>query len=109
MSRLPVSFCAVILAGAAGCAHTGAGEELRMPEDVPSQFVTEDGEPAVQECRSPMIDPRDQTRLRLTRSSHMGSLYRGDYEVPSGKYGVREGELLRINCETGQVIGIVSN
>ncbi len=32
---------------------------------------------------------------------------RGDYSVPEGKYGVQKGELLRINCRTGEVLGIV--
>lgn len=32
---------------------------------------------------------------------------RGDYQPSSSRYGVRDGELLRINCATGQAIGIV--
>lgn len=101
---------AVIL-GCAACAHAGTGADasLRAAEDTPVQFVTDDGTPAVQECRSPMVDPRDQTQLRLVRSAPFGNEHRGDYQVPEGRYGVREGELLRINCETGQVIGIVRN
>lgn len=97
--------------GCTGCAHAGAsgGAGVRTAEDTPGQFVTEDGTPAVQECRTPMIDPRDHTRIRLLRAAPFGSEYRGDYEVPAGRYGVQEGELLRINCETGQVIGIVRN
>lgn len=54
-------------------------------------------------CRSPLVDPRDDTRIIMFRSGS-GT---GDYEVPEGKYGVRKGELLRVNCETGEVLGIV--
>jgi hypothetical protein len=30
-----------------------------------------------------------------------------DYETPPGRYGVRENELLRLRCNTGEVLGIV--
>jgi hypothetical protein len=31
----------------------------------------------------------------------------GDYEVPDGRYGVGANEALRLNCNTGRVIGVV--
>jgi hypothetical protein len=31
----------------------------------------------------------------------------GDYEVPEGRYGVGPGEVLRLDCSTGRVLGIV--
>lgn len=55
-------------------------------------------------CVSPLIDPRDGTELTMVTSFGDGI---GDYAVPHGKYGVDRGELLRINCSTGEVIGIV--
>jgi hypothetical protein len=55
-------------------------------------------------CRSPLMDPADGTRLVLVRSARDG---RGDYEVPPGHYGVGPNELLRINCRTDGIIGIV--
>jgi hypothetical protein len=55
-------------------------------------------------CRNPMVDPRDGTRLSLIRSA--GG--HGDYEVPAGRYGVGEGQLLRLECATGNVIGVVA-
>lgn len=55
-------------------------------------------------CWSPMVDPRDGTRLRLVRSS----AGEGDYEVAEPRYGVGPGEALRLDCRTGRVIGIVS-
>lgn len=54
------------------------------------------------DCRSPMIDPRDSTKITLFRSFEG----RGDYEVPPGSYGVEKGHILRLDCATGRVIGI---
>lgn len=80
--------------------------------DVPSQFITEDmplGATTYDTlpgpgCRSPLVDPRDGTRLRLG-SSASGV---GNYEVPSGRYGVNANERLRIDCNTGRSLGIVA-
>jgi hypothetical protein len=55
-------------------------------------------------CRTPLVDPNDGTRIALARAVEGG---RGDYEVPDGHYGVGRDDLLRINCKTGGVIGIV--
>jgi hypothetical protein len=54
-------------------------------------------------CTSPMTDPRDGTAIRM-REAGSGI---GDFQVPAGKYGVREGELLRVECNTGRPLGIV--
>jgi hypothetical protein len=93
--------------GTACAARGTASSDVRPADDTPISFITEDGVPPDNECRSPLVDPRDQTRLRLVRSTAIGSLNRGDYQVPRGRYGVADGELLRIDCETGQAIGIV--
>jgi hypothetical protein len=79
--------------------------------DVPIQFVTEDMpvEATANDtlpgsgCRSPLVDPRDGTRLRL-RSSISGV---GEYEVPVGRYGVNANERLRVDCNTGRALGVV--
>ncbi|HSK20811.1 MAG TPA: hypothetical protein VK912_16780 [Longimicrobiales bacterium] len=97
---------------AAACVSTSTftpnPANLRMAQDAPAQFVTEDGGPPPEDsCTSPLIDPRDQTRLRLVRSGAVGATQQGDYEVTGGRYGVRPGELLRIDCSTGQALGIV--
>jgi len=82
---------------------------LRAATDVPDHFLV--GEATSNEtsepggdlvCRSPLVDPRSGARITLIRSKSG----RGDYEVPSGKYGVGEKEVLRIECANGKAIGI---
>ena len=107
-------FC-MVLAGMliSGCAASYSsfpGDRTAQPaRDVPEVFVVDASiaraanSAADETCNSPMIDPRDQTRLRLVRST--GG--RGDYEVPLGRYGVKAGEFLRLDCKTGRVLGVV--
>jgi hypothetical protein len=109
-SHLAVLF--VLLGTVSGCAglnRTATDAVIRPADDVPARFTTEDGIMPEDACRSPMIDPRDHTRLRLVRSAQYGMSHRGDFEVSGGRYGVGQGELLRIDCSTGDVIGIVRN
>ena len=61
-------------------------------------------EPSGELCDSPLIDTKDGSMLILMR--HSNGL--GDYQVQQGKYGLRSGELLRIDCKTKDIIGIVS-
>lgn len=83
----------------------------RTAEDTPVRFASEDlpaGTPPSETlpgsgCRNPLIDPRDGTRLVMLNSQRTV----GDYQVPAGRYGVRPGEALRIECRTGHVVGIV--
>lgn len=98
----------------AACASTSTFSTdpgaVRPAENTPVHFVTEEGVAGVADmCRSPLVDPRDQTRLRLVRSGSIGASYQGDYSVSGGRYGVLPGELLRIDCGTGQALGIVPN
>lgn len=104
---------ALLLTGfVSGCASTSftTMEIIREADDAPDHFLvglpssTETMEPSAGDgCRSPMVDPRDETRLTLVRS---GSDL-GDYEVPLGHYGIGRGELLRLECSTGRAIGVV--
>ena len=88
-----------------------ASADARTPSDVPFRFDPDSPAARVapadtiggEGCRSPMLDPRDGERLALVRS--LGG--EGDYRVPTGRYGVRSGELLRLECNTGRVIGII--
>jgi hypothetical protein len=50
-----------------------------------------------------MLDPRDGARIVMLRSSNGVA----DYAVAEGQYGVRRGHLLRLECNTGRVVGIV--
>ena len=78
---------------------------IRQPEDAPANFALANGlEFEEKTCKSPMIDPEDETELIMVRSWGNGI---GDYEVPEGKYGLANREYLRVNCETGEVIGVV--
>ena len=84
--------------------------EARPAADAPEQFLvaTSTGRASMEmnpdaPCRSVMADPRDGMRIRLVRSAHD----RGDYDVPTGRYGVNADELLRLECGTGRVVGIV--
>jgi hypothetical protein len=98
----------VVIAACGAAMQRGASDAvLRQPQDPPARFVTADGVASEDGCRTTMVDPRDQTWVRLARSAQYGMSYRGDYEVTSGRYGVQQGELLRLDCSTGEVIGIV--
>jgi hypothetical protein len=105
---------ALLLLGA--CAYAGGGSyppssSARAAADLPARFEPADAGARLapadtlrgRGCLSPMLDPRDGTRLVLVRSLTST----GDYEVPGERYGVRGGELLRLECNTGQAVGIV--
>ena len=98
----------------AGCAVQRPMSErpvLPLPSsDFPDHFLVgtydsaETVEPTPGEaCRSPLVDPRDGTRLTLS-SSVPG---RGLYEVPTGRYGVPAGHYVQIDCGSGRALGIV--
>jgi hypothetical protein len=101
----------VACTGLAGGSTYPVNAPARPAQDVPERFVSEDlpAGAAVTDtlpgtgCRNPLIDPRDGTRLRMLNAQ--GSV--GDYEVAAGRYGVRSGEALRVECNTGRVVGIV--
>jgi len=83
---------------------------IRPAEAAPARFEPELSELRVpgdtiagRGCLSPMLDPRDGTVITFLRSR----IDVGDYDVPSGRYGVGPGELIRIECNTGRVVGIV--
>ena len=80
-----------------------AAPALRAARDVPEAFVTESGDNPMSGCRSPLVDPRDDTRIRLLRSA----AGRGDYVVPEGRYDLGSQEALRVHCPTGRVLGVV--
>lgn len=109
-----MGYLAGILLLCSACAFGGSSTypidgPARAATDIPGQFVTSPG--AVEAdtgrapaCRNPMVDPRDGSRIVLVNSQG-GKV--GDYRVPEGRYGVKPGELLRLNCSTGAVVGII--
>ncbi|UJH91725.1 hypothetical protein LZ575_03310 [Antarcticibacterium sp. 1MA-6-2] len=104
ISLLFYAFVVLFLSAGCGAGNSTFSEISRAPEDVPDAFVLQEGVVFDENsCKSPLIDPRDGTQLMIIRSSN--SI--GDYLGPEGKYGLRRKELLRINCKTGEVIGIV--
>ena len=93
------------------CASTGWPTEADASAmtDVPDHFVVIDpasgdsSEPAGPDCRNPMADPRDGSRLTLVRSS--GG--HGDYLPATPRYGLATNQLLRIRCSDGRPVGRV--
>jgi hypothetical protein len=104
--------------GVTGCALGYAGSSatsrdhlaVRPATDVPARFEPYDAALRLAPgdtiagagCVSPMVDPRDGTRVRFINAT-----WYGDYVVPAGRYGAREGEVLRLECNTGRVLGLV--
>lgn len=95
-----------------GCAASRPWDFSPRPASgVPEQFTTPEVRNAGIGCRAVLTDPRDDTRLQLFRSTAVegrGPVYVGDYLViPSGRYGVGSGELLRVDCDQQRPMGIV--
>lgn len=55
------------------------------------------------DCRSPLVDPGDGTRLVLVRSERG----LGDYAPAAPRYGLGPSDLLRIDCRSGAPVGRV--
>jgi len=109
-TRLPLLLLFALLSGCSGGTVFPADGEAEPARGVPEQFLT--GSPSGRArldvrpggaCQSLMVDPRDGARLTLVRSAYD----RGDYDVPSGRYGVDADKLLRLECGTGRPVGVV--
>ena len=91
-----------------GCGASNTFEDddvLRVGYDTPEKFRPPSGVVLSGEsCKNPMIDPRNGLSLTMVRSTSAGF---ADYEVPNQRYGVSKEELLRLNCATGEVVGVV--
>jgi hypothetical protein len=100
-----------VLLAACSIGLSGPGGVLRNAENVPNHFEPKNPDARIippdtiagSGCLSPMVDPRDGTEVGFLRS---GDGY-ADYAVPNGLYGVGRNELLRIECNTGRVVGVV--
>jgi hypothetical protein len=112
ISQSPMLACSIIALlfalVVAGCASTRTGDNVgtaRPAADCPERFVPAGQVTAMAGAvsHSPMKDPRDGTEIVLARSTPEWA----DYQVPVGRYGVGQGEFLRLDPATGHVIGIV--
>lgn len=100
-SYLILLFSLCLLSCTAG--RQGDGD-IRTAVNTPNQFDVPAGMAwGDNTCKNPIIDPQDGTELILVQSRDG----MGDYRVTGMKYGVNQGELLRVNCRTGAVVGIV--
>jgi hypothetical protein len=109
MGKVSVLVGMCLLAG--GCASVGSPALRGAATDAPERFLLLDAAtgqaspiPADATCESPLVDPRDGTKLTMERAS--GGM--GDYSATNGKYGLAEDELLRVDCSTGVATGRVS-
>lgn len=107
-----LAFAALPALFLAACALAGGSTypedaPARAAADAPARFVSAEAPGADTipggGCRSPLVDPRDGTQVRMANAQTRV----GDYAVPAGRYGVGRGELLRIECNTGRVVGVV--
>jgi len=99
----------------AGCStHAGSMSsviEQPAPVTAPPRFVPLDSTKVMAPadtlagdgCLSPMADPVSGIQIILIRSE--SGL--GDYLAPSGSYRLRDDQLIRLDCNTGRVVGIV--
>lgn len=99
----------------AACSLGGSGSMSAVaspaPTTAPARFVPLDAAKllapadttAGDGCLSPLKDPAKNVQIILIRSE--SGL--GDYIAPSGAYGIPDGRLLRIDCNTGSVVGLV--
>lgn len=95
---------ALVLSGCSSSSNSFTSEEvIRKAVDVPVSFQNPEMDEDNKVCRSPLTDPRTGEQITFLRASWPFA----DFEVPSGRYGVNSGELLRVNCKTGEAVGIV--
>jgi hypothetical protein len=125
----------VCLLGIAACASAGGGAQQRQPAPrpltaippslrfVPDPAFQGSGTPlASDRCLTHLIDPSRSVRLTLVRSVGGDAKAaaegagvttsrhpQGDFATePQSQYGLRAGELLRVDCATGQALGAVT-
>jgi hypothetical protein len=115
-ARLTAALAVALLMTACAVANSSVSPEkrdellVRPAKRVPPRFEPSDRSLRLSDgdtiagpgCVSPLKDPRNGTEVRFIHST-----WYGDYEIPVGKYGSVSGELLRIECNTGRVMGLV--
>ena len=105
-SAVSVAMCSVLLAACA-TTHWPTPVDPSAVSVVPDQFLGLDEatgarfESTGPGCRSPLVDPRDGTRLRLVESG-AGV---GDYLPERPRYGLTGDQRLRVDCRNGRALG----
>jgi len=76
-----------------------------VPATVPARFVPADTTKTLpaEGCLSPLKDPKTGTTIILVRSENGV----GDYLAPSGAFHIPDGKVLRLDCSSGDVLGLV--
>jgi hypothetical protein len=103
---LILALSSVLLVSCASGSRPTAADPSSI-SDTPDRFLVLDvatgtrSEPSGPACRSPLVDPRDGTRLILVRSSSGF----GDYRPETPRYGLADNQLLRIDCDSGGPVG----
>ena len=108
---IPILALSIIAACSVGGSGSMRDVATPAPVTAPARFVPLDSAKwlapadttAGDGCLSPMLDPAKNIQIVLIRSE--SGL--GDYQAPSGAYGIRDGTLIRIECNTGAVVGLV--
>lgn len=109
LRRAPALLAALLVSA---CARSGTFATTLgpLPAGLPDRFVLDSGVTVSPDdppaCHSPLLDPRDGTRLRLVAAAMLGGVQQGDYEAPAGRYGLAAGAKLRIDCTTGRPLGV---
>lgn len=113
--RISMLFAVVAFVAVPACSVGGSGSMAATPTPAPvtapTRFVPLDAAKRIAPadtlagdgCLSPLADPAKGTQIILVRSEN-GI---GDYLAPSGSYGIPDGKVLRIECNTGHVLGLV--
>jgi hypothetical protein len=98
----------ITLAGA--CSTGTGGSSLStapqpLPPGVPTRFVPADSTKSLPAsgCLSPLKDPQSGTTIIMVRADNGV----GDYLAPSGAFHIPDGKVLRLECSTGEVLGLV--
>ena len=98
---------ALLLAAACGLSSTPFNATPRPLAGLPASLTPPPGPTDGTACRSPLTDPADGSRLVLERSWQRDGAPIGDYRAEGGRYGLRDGEFLRVDCRTWQPLGAV--
>lgn len=111
LSPAPPVLVALLLLACGGNSGMQSVMEHPAPVTAPAHFVPLDSASVIAPadtlagagCLTPLTDAITGIQIVLVRSE--SGL--GDYQAPSKAYGLRDDQLLRLECNTGRVLGVV--